>query len=85
MQKVNNIMNFRYGFTQADQMEADRYIKQERIQEKLIPARITQVHRERYQIASEHGESGAKLKGSVFYNDEGIVTYPAVGDFVLIR
>lgn len=85
VKKVNNIMNFRYGFTQADQLEADRYIKQERIQEELIPARITQVHRERYQIASEHGESGAKLKGSVFYNDEGIVTYPAVGDFVLIR
>lgn len=82
---MNSLMNFRYGFTQVDQKEAERYIKEERIQEELIPARITQVHRERYQIASEHGEGGAKLKGSVFYNDEGVVTYPAVGDFVLIR
>ena len=82
---MNSIMNFKYGFTEVDQKEAEIYIKQERIQEELIPARVTQVHRERYQIASEHGEGGAKLKGSVFYNDEGVVIYPAVGDFVLIR
>lgn len=82
---MNSLMNFRYGFTEVDQKEAERYIKEERIQEELIPARITQVHRERYQIANEHGEGGAKLKGSVFYNNEGVVTYPAVGDFVLIR
>lgn len=82
---MNSLMNFRYGFTQVDQEEAVKYIKEERIQEDLIPARVTQVHRERYQIASEHGEGGAKLKGSVFYNNEGVVTYPAVGDFVLVR
>lgn len=84
-ENMNSIMNFKYGFTEDDQREAIRYITEERIQEPLIPARITRVHRERYHIVSEHGESGAKLKGSTFYNDEGAVTYPAVGDFVLVR
>lgn len=85
IEKLNSIMNFKYGFTSADQKEAIRYMKEERIQETLIPARITRVDRERYQIVSVHGESGAKLKGSAFYNGEGVVIYPAVGDFVLIR
>jgi ribosome biogenesis GTPase / thiamine phosphate phosphatase len=84
-ENVNKIMNLRYGFTKEDQKEAIRYIVEGRIQETLIPARVTQVHRERYNIVSEHGESGARLKGSAFYNGEGEVTYPAVGDFVLIR
>ncbi|WP_455716962.1 ribosome small subunit-dependent GTPase A [Anaerosporobacter sp.] len=85
IKNMNSIINFKYGFTKADYKEAIRYITEERIQEPLIPARITQVHRERYKIVSEHGESGAKLKGSAFYNGEGVVIYPAVGDFVLIR
>ncbi|WP_310604359.1 ribosome small subunit-dependent GTPase A, partial [Anaerosporobacter sp.] len=77
-------MNFKYGFTEADKREANNYITETKMQEELIPARITQVHREYYHIVSEHGESGARLKGSAFYNGEEII-YPAVGDFVLIR
>lgn len=50
----------------------------------LIPARIIAVHRELYKIISLHGESNAKLKGSVFYNEEGVENYPSIGDFVMI-
>ncbi|WP_167959006.1 ribosome small subunit-dependent GTPase A [Anaerosporobacter faecicola] len=82
---TNAIMNFQYGFRKEDKEEAMRYLKEERIQEKLIPARVTQVHRERYLILSEFGESGAKLKGSVFYNGENNPQYPAVGDYVMIQ
>lgn len=48
-----------------------------------IPARITAVHKERYDIICEYGEAHARLKASVYYinsNEE----YPTTGDFVLI-
>ena len=46
-------------------------------------ARITAVHRERYEIVSEYGEGYARLKTSAYMTDE--YDYPTVGDFVLIR
>ena len=49
----------------------------------LIPARVIEVHREEYKIVSDYGENTARLKASLFYNDENSV-YPAIGDFVLI-
>lgn len=51
----------------------------------LLPARIISVQKEAYQIISAAGESNAKLKGSIFYQDARFQTYPAVGDFVLIK
>ncbi len=47
------------------------------------PARVTAVHRERYEIVSEYGEGFARLKTSVYMTGE--YNYPTVGDFVLIR
>lgn len=47
-----------------------------------IPARVTAVHRGRYAIVSDYGESYAKLKSKeYFYGSE---SFPTVGDFVLI-
>lgn len=51
----------------------------------LVPARISEVHKESYKIISEHGEKGAKLKSSIFYQESDTVVYPCVGDFVLVK
>lgn len=50
----------------------------------LIPARVIEVHREEYKIVSDYGEKTARLKASLFYNDESSI-YPAIGDFVLVK
>lgn len=49
----------------------------------LIPARILAVHKERYDIICQHGETLARLKTSIYFND-GIEEFPTTGDFVLI-
>lgn len=51
----------------------------------LIPARVINIQKETYQIVSKHGLKLAKLKSTCFYNNSEFVTYPAVGDFVLLR
>ncbi|SHI95149.1 ribosome biogenesis GTPase [Clostridium cavendishii DSM 21758] len=50
----------------------------------LIPARIIEVHREIYTIVTDEGETTARLKGSLFYNNNQNSIYPAIGDFVLV-
>ena len=49
-----------------------------------IPARITAAHKDRYELACEHGACFGRLKTSVYYGD-GLEEFPAVGDFVLIN
>lgn len=48
-----------------------------------IPARITAVHKERYELVCEHGQVFGRLKTSVYYAscDEA---FPTTGDFVMI-
>ena len=46
------------------------------------PARVTAVHRERWEVISRHGEGFARLKSGVYYAGEE--TFPTVGDFVLL-
>lgn len=53
--------------------------------QETIPARITAVHRERYDIVCEYGEGSAQLKAGVYYVPFPEEAYPTVGDFVLIR
>lgn len=62
-----------------------KQINNEEKQDGLIPARVISVQKESYKIISEYGENNAKLKGSIFYQDSKYQTYPAVGDFVLIK
>ncbi|MDR7871294.1 MAG: ribosome small subunit-dependent GTPase A [Tissierellaceae bacterium] len=50
----------------------------------LIPARVIEVHREEYKIVTDYGETTARLKASLFYNDENSI-YPSIGDFVLVK
>ena len=49
----------------------------------VIPARITAVHRERYQLVCEYGETYARLKTKEYYVE--FEEFPTTGDFVLIN
>lgn len=71
----------KYGFTK----EFKQQITKEDIDLGLIPARVTSIQKENYRIVSSNGENNGKLKGSIFYQDSKYITYPAVGDFVLIK
>lgn len=61
-------------------------------------ARVTEVQKEYYHIRyvrrgpngkllefTEEPEKGARLKGSVFYQEPGAVSFPAVGDYVRVQ
>ena len=48
-----------------------------------IPARVTAVHKERYEIVCEHGITHARLKASAYY--AGNELYPTAGDYVMIN
>ena len=56
------------------------------------PARVTAVHKDRYELVCEHGVCSGKLKTSIYYGGNiggygGSISesIPAVGDFVLIN
>lgn len=70
-----------YGFTDyfRSQMQSIN-IKEDN----LVPARVTEVHKEMYIVIYDNIEKRARLKGSTFYNDKYSV-YPAVGDFVIVK
>ena len=48
-----------------------------------IPARVTAVHKERYQIVCDYGVGYARLKTKEYYSEGQI--FPTTGDFVAIR
>lgn len=55
-----------------------------------VPARITAVHRERYEIVCAHGETFARLKSSVYSDKrngfaQSVELIPTTGDFVMIQ
>lgn len=48
-----------------------------------IPARVTAVHKERYEIVCQHGMTHARLKTKEYY--AGTELFPTTGDFVMIH
>ena len=48
-----------------------------------IPARVTAVHKDRYEIVCEHGTIHARLKTKEYYVDTQ--DFPTTGDFVMIN
>lgn len=48
-----------------------------------IPARVTSVHKERYGIVCEHGDTFARLKTREYYLDGQ--AFPTTGDYVMIN
>lgn len=49
-----------------------------------IPARITAVHRERYELVCEHGQTFGRLKSSSYFAGSSD-DFPTTGDFVLVN
>jgi len=49
-----------------------------------LPARVTAVHKERYELVCEYGQTFDRLKTSIYYTDGG-ESFPTTGDFVLIN
>lgn len=78
---MNNIIT-NYGYTEFYKVQEERFDSNEK---GLIPGRVIEVQREQYKVITNEGESAAKLKGSLFYNEDVVSTYPAVGDFVLVK
>ncbi len=48
-----------------------------------IPARITAVHKERYELVCERGEGYGRLKTKEYY--AGFEEFPTTGDFVMVN
>lgn len=48
-----------------------------------IPARVTAVHRDRYEIVTEHGMGYARLKTKEYH--KGTELFPTAGDFVMVH
>lgn len=71
--KMKNIDN--YGYSQS-------YFEKE--MQGVVAARVTAVHRERFEVVSHYGISYAKLKIGVYYNDTD-QEFPTTGDFVLVK
>lgn len=63
----------------------DRQISNEELEKGFLPGRVISVQKETYRVISCEGENNAKLKGSIFYQNAALKTYPAVGDFVMLR
>ncbi len=49
----------------------------------FLPARVTAVHKERYELICEYGQAFGRLKTAVYYGREE--EFPTVGDFVLLQ
>jgi len=62
-----------YGYTETEAPE-----------DGVLPARITAVYRERYELVCQNGTQYGKLKTSVYYGREPH-PFPTVGDFVFIK
>ncbi len=69
----------KYGFIPEMMKEAETIINEM----EMVPARITAVHRERYQLVCEYGETYARLKTKEYYVKYN--EFPTTGDFVLIN
>jgi len=65
-----------YGFTNFFESQINEH--------NSTPARITAVHKERYEIISKYGISYARLKPSIYYNNTN-EQFPTTGDFVFTQ
>lgn len=53
-------------------------------EDSCIPARVTAVHRERYELVCEFGKTFGRLKTGIYYAEKS-EDFPTTGDFVLIH
>ena len=67
----------KYGFSDRFEQEASLY-------KNLFPARITEQHRDLYKVICENGELIAGISGKLAYHTDDLMSFPAVGDWVMI-
>ncbi len=77
-------MNEAYGLELYGFSPAMRAAVGARELENEIPARVTAVHKERFELVSDRGECYGRLKSSVYFNSAN-EAFPTTGDFVLIQ
>ncbi|MCP1224124.1 ribosome small subunit-dependent GTPase A [Sebaldella sp. S0638] len=63
---------------------SDRFEQEASLYRNLFPARITEQHRDLYKVMCEHGELIAGISGNLAYHAEDLMSFPAVGDWVMI-
>ena len=68
-----------YGFIYKDSLAPEV----PRGEKTCVPARVTAVHRERYELVCEYGKTFGRLKTGIYYADKA-EDFPTTGDFVLI-
>lgn len=62
-----------------------RFDKQPPCNDELVPARITEVHKDSFRAVCKYGDAFARLKGTMIYESACADDYPAVGDFVMLK
>ena len=77
-------MNEAYGLELYGFSPAMRAAISARELENEIPARVTAVHKERFELVCDRGDCYGRLKSAVYFND-GLEEFPTTGDFVLIQ
>lgn len=63
---------------------SDRFKQEATLYEKLFLARVLEQHRDLYKVVCEQGQLHAEISGKFSYEADGQLSYPAVGDWVMI-
>ena len=62
----------------------DRFKQESTLYENLFLARVLEQHRDLYKVVCEQGELHASISGKLVYQADNSLSYPAVGDWVMI-
>lgn len=63
---------------------SDRYEQEASLYDGLFLARVSEQHRDLYKVISEQGELSASVSGKLVYHADKQISFPAVGDWVMI-
>lgn len=71
-----------YGYTEFYEKQLENFNINNN---ELIVGRVIERQRENFKIVTDFGESDAKLKGALFFNEQVYNEQPTVGDFVIVK
>lgn len=72
-----------YGYTKFYEEQFKKIISNKNNKD-LVAGRVIEAQKDLYKVVTNFGESSAKLKGSIFYDEKKYSIYPTVGDFVAV-
>ena len=73
-----------YGMSESELLASEE-IRTAKNTKDLVPGRIIEGQRDRFQVICEYGEVSAEIKGSFFHDHEKGDIFPVIGDFVLLK